>query len=121
MFYRLSLLEIRCMLLRSGRVATNNEVRPRRRQTRRMANPPNNSNPQNSSNDEVPPPVSSTGGNTVSAPVSESIPSMSSSMPTHSIAHSDPILSYIGPRGPPHTPPPIGTSAFRPVHPLGFL
>ena len=107
------------MLLRSGKLATNNEDRPRRRYTRKMANPnpPNTSNHQNPQNSEVPPPVSSTGGNTVSAPVSEAIPSVSSSMPTHSISHSEPILSYVGPRGPPHTPPPIGTSTFRQVPP----
>ena len=40
-------------------------------------------------------------------------------MPTHSITHSEPILSYVGPRGPPGTPPPIGT-AFRPFGPPGF-
>ena len=110
------------MLLRSGKLATNNEDRPRRRNTRKMANPnaPNASNRQNPQNSEVPPPVSSTGGNTVSAPVSEAIPSMSSSMPTHSITHSEPILNYVGPRGPPHTPPPIGTSTFRQVPPPGF-
>ena len=108
------------MLLRSGKVATNNKDRPRRRYTRKMANqnPPNTSNPQNPPNNEVP--VSSTGESTVSAPVSEAIPSMSSSMPTHSITHSEPILNYVGPRGPPHTPPPIGTSTFRQVPPPGF-
>ena len=109
------------MLLRSGKVATTNEDRPRRRYTRKMANPnaPNTSNHQNPQNSEVPPPLSSTGGNTVSAPVSEAIPSMSSSMPTHSITYSEPILNYVGPRGPPGTPPPIGTS-YRPFGPPGF-
>lgn len=41
-------------------------------------------------------------------------------MPTHSIAHTGPILNFIGPMGPSQTPPPIGTSVFRPFMPPGF-
>lgn len=52
--------------------------------------------------------------------MSEPVPSMASSMPTHSIVHTEPILTYIGPRGPPNTPPPIGNVPNRPLVPPGF-
>lgn len=53
-------------------------------------------------------------------PVYEPEPFMASSMSTHSIAHTEPILTCIGSRGPPNTPPPIGNVPNRPLVPPGF-
>ncbi|XP_050889314.1 uncharacterized protein LOC127094533 [Lathyrus oleraceus] len=85
------------------------------------SNHPDSANPQNmSTNSGDPPPVLPMGGPTVLATVSEPIASMASSMPTNSIAHTGPILNFIRPRGPPQTPPPIGTSMFTPFMPPRF-
>lgn len=111
------------MSLRSGKVTTINEDRQRGRYTRGMENlnQPNSANPQNmSTNSRELPPVPSTGGPTLLATVSEPITLMASLMPTHSIAHTEHILNFTGPRGPPQTPPPIGTSVFRTFMPHGF-
>lgn len=88
----------------------------------RMANvnAPDNQNAQNPSTNNISPPYYSIGANTATMHVSETIPSMESSIPTHLISHTEPILTYIGPRGPPHTPPPIGNIPNRPLVPPGF-
>lgn len=112
------------MLLRCSKVTTTNEDRQMGRYTREMANSnqPDSENPQNmSTNNGEPPSVPPTGGPTVLATVSEPIVSMVSLMLTYSIAHTRPILNFTGPRSPPQTSPPIGTSVFRPFMPPRFL
>lgn len=51
--------------------------------------------------------------------VSEAIPSTTSTTTISSSTHSGPILSPMRTRGQPITPPPIGSSAFRP-YVIGF-
>lgn len=93
------------MLLRSGKVATTNEDRPRRRYTRKMVNPSNKQNPPNSNGE--PPLASATRGTTVIISTLEPVASTENSTPVQSITQSGPILSYVGPQGPPVNP--LGT------------
>lgn len=57
------------MLLRSGKVATTNEDKPRRGYTKRMVNPSESQNPPD--NNGEPPPTSASGGSTVVASAAE--------------------------------------------------
>lgn len=82
--------------------------------------PPDTQNSQNPSTSNIAPPPSLIGANTATTHASEVVPSMVSSMPTHSISHYEPILSYIGPRGPPHTPSQIRDIPNRSLVPPGF-
>lgn len=41
-------------------------------------------------------------------------------MPLQSNSQTGPILTYIGPQGPPGTPPPMGNVSYRPYGPPGF-
>lgn len=110
------------MLLRSGKVATTNEDRPRRRYTRRMVNPSNNQNPPD--NNGEPPSTSASGGSTVATSDAELVPSTANSTPVRSKAHNGSVMSYVGSQGPPvdslgtqgppWTPPPKGNQLFRP-------
>ncbi|KAI5388208.1 hypothetical protein KIW84_074051 [Lathyrus oleraceus] len=110
------------MLLRSGKIAINDERRTGRESQTRMANmnPPETQNSQNSSTNNIVPSSSSIGASTGTKHVSEVVQSMVSSMPTHSISHSESILTYIRPRGPPHTPSPIRDIPNRSLVPPGF-
>lgn len=110
------------MLLRSGKIAINDERRTGRESQTGMANmnPPKTQNSQNPSTSSIVPPSSSMGENTGTTHASEIVSSMVSLMPTHSISHSEPILTYVGPRGPPHTPSPIRDIPNRQLVPPGF-
>ena len=94
------------MLLRSGRIYTNDSNTARRREE--MANPPNNN--------EIPPPSV---GATVNMTVSEA--TNVGSMPAVSVTTTGPITSLTGPRMPLGTPPPRGNTGPRPVVPPGFI
>lgn len=83
-------------------------------------NPPETQNYQNPSTSSIVPHSFSVGANTGTTHASEIVSSMVSSMPTHSISHSEPILTYVGPRGPPHTPSPIRDIPNRSLVPPGF-
>ena len=110
------------MLLRSGKIAINNERRTGREPQTGMANmnPPETQNSQNPSTSNIVPPSSSIGTNTGTTHASEVVPSITSSMPMHLISYSEPILTYIGPRGPPHTRSPIRDIPNRSLVPPGF-
>ena len=97
------------MLLRSGK-STTKEYIPRIR-NRRMANQP--------SSGEMPPPILGN-GTTVIQTVSEYVPSTVGLTPALTVTQTRPILSYIGPTGPPGTPPPRGNLGVQPYVPPGF-
>ena len=84
------------MLLRSGKLITNECTTRRRNSESEMANQPNNG--------EIPPSI--TPRTAVIPTVSETIPSCVGSAPTLTVTQTGPILSYVGPRGPLGTPPP---------------
>lgn len=110
------------MFLRSGKIAINDERRTGREPQTGMANmnPPETQNSQNPSTSSIVPPSSLMGANTGTTHASEIVSSMVSSMPTHSISHSKPIMTYVGPRGAPYTPSPIRDIPNRPLVPPGF-
>ena len=134
------------MHLRSGKVTTTDEYRPKKRNTRKMASSQGNprdsnphtvgSNPQSSNSNAlnssvnpedtsrsevVPTPVPSTGGPTAPPVVSESIPPTAGLGSTYMRAYTQPVMEYIGPSvSNPQTPLPPGTSTFRHFPPPGF-
>ena len=98
------------MLLRSGRINTNECTVRKRNSESRMANEPNHG--------EIPPP--NTTGTAVMTTVGENIPTPVGSVPTLTTNQTGPLLSYVGPRGPLGTPPPRANPGSRPYIPLGF-
>jgi hypothetical protein len=110
------------MLLRSGKIAINDEIQTGREPQTEMANmnPPETQNSQNPSTSSIVPPSSSMGANTNTMHASEIVSSMVCLILMHSISHSEPILTYVGPRGPPHTPSPIRDILSRLLVPPGF-
>ena len=84
------------MLLRCGKLTTNECTTRKRNSESNMANQPNNG--------EIPPPI--TTGTAVIPTVSEIVSSTVGSIPTLTATQTGPILSYAGPRGPTGTPPP---------------
>ena len=124
--------------LRSGKVTTTDEYRPKKRNTRRMASSQGNpkdsnphttgSNPQSSNSNAqnsnvnpqdisrrevVPTPVPSTGGLAAPPVMSEPIPSTARLGSTYTRAYTQPVLEYIGPQASNPQTPPGGTSMFR--------
>ena len=59
-------------------------------------------------------------GTTVIPTVSEPVPSTVGSTSALAVTQTGPMLSYVGPRGPPGTPPPRGNLGVRPYTPPGF-
>ena len=110
------------MLLKNGKIAINDEQHRGRESHTRMTNvnPLDTQNSQNPSTSNIMPPSSLIEANTTISHAFKVIPSMVSSMPTHSISHTEPILTYIGPRGPPHTPSPIRDIPNKSLVPPGF-
>ena len=93
------------MLLRSGRIYTNDTNTTRRREA--MANPPNNN--------EIP---QTNVGTTVIPTVSEAL--TAGSTPTVAVTTTGPLPPFTGPRVPLGTPPPRGNPGTRPYVPPGF-
>ena len=75
-------------------------------------------NPNQPSSGEMPPPILA--GIVVTPTISEHVPSTVGSTPALAVTQTGPILSYVGPRGPPGTPPPRGNPGVRPYVPPGF-
>ena len=94
------------MLLRSGRIYTNNTNTARRREA--MANPPNNN--------EIP---QTNVGTTVIPTVSEAI--TAGSTPAVTVTTTGPLPPFTGPKVPLGTPPPRGNLGTRPYVPPGFM
>ena len=93
------------MLLRSGRIYTNDTNTRRRREA--MANPPNNSKiPQTNA------------GTTVIPTASETV--TAGSTPAVTVTQTGPLPPFTGPRMPLGTPPPRGNPGTRPYVPPGF-
>lgn len=66
------------------------------------------------------PPVTVVVGNVVTTVNTDVGPSVVTSTPTLSSTQRGPILTYVGPQGPPGTPMPLENVPHRPIVPLGF-